>query len=88
MLTRKSESLENDGLFYVFVNLNGRIGQPSYHVVPSDVVAQYCRHTHSAWLATPGIGGRPHKDNSIRKFTDTEDRWKDRWDVLGLGGTL
>ena len=88
MLTKKAEKLENEGLFYAFVNLNGLESEPTYHIVPSSVVAESCRRTHSEWLATPGRGGRPHKDNSIRKFTDADDRWKDRWDVLGLWGAV
>lgn len=85
MLTKKAEALENDGLFYAFVNLNGLDAEPTYHIVPSAIVAERCRSSHSEWLATPGRGGRPHQDNSIRIFADAEDVWKDRWDVLDLG---
>ena len=84
MLTKKAETLESDGLFYAFVNLNGSDNQPTYHIVPSAVVAESCRTSHRNWLATPGRGGRPHKDNSIRIFADADDLWRDRWDVLGL----
>ena len=88
MLTKKAEGLENDGLFYVFVNLNGQESEPTYHVVPSSIVAEHCRRSHSDWLATPGRAGRPHKDNSIRIFGDAGDHWKDRWDLLDLGGAV
>lgn len=84
VLNKKAESLEEEGLFYVFVNLNGPDGPPSYHVVPSVVVAEYCRRTHRDWLNAPGRGGRQRKDSSVRKFWDRDDQWKDRWDVLDL----
>ncbi len=84
MLNKKAESLENDGLFYVFVNLNGLDTAPSYHVVSSAVVAEYCRRTHREWLEAPGRGGHQRMDSNIRKFWDRDDKWKDRWDVLGL----
>lgn len=84
VLNKKAESLENDGLFYVFVNLNGLDTAPSYHVVSSAVVAEYCRRTHREWLEAPGRGGHQRMDSNIRKFWDRDDKWKDRWDVLGL----
>jgi hypothetical protein len=85
VLNKKAESLEEEALFYVFVNLNGPDGSPSFHVVPSLVVAEYCRRTHGEWLNAPGRGGRQRKDSSVRKFWDRDDQWKDRWDVLGFG---
>lgn len=83
VLTNKADVLEEDGLFYVFVNLNG-LGAPSYHVVPSAVVAEYVRTDHREWLSKPGIKGQKRRDNNIRKFWDRDDQWKDRWDILGL----
>lgn len=87
VLTSKAEALEEDGLFYVFVNLNGA-GAPSYHVVPSTVVAEYIRTDHREWLSKPGRDGHQRKDSNIRKFWDRDDEWKDRWDVLGLEGAV
>ena len=84
LLNKKAEVLEEDGMFYVFVNLNGPNGSPSYHVVPSAIVAEHCRRTHSEWLNTSGRGGRQRKDSNMRKFGDPHDEWKDRWEVLGL----
>jgi hypothetical protein len=83
LLNKKAEAMEEDGLFYVFVNLNGS-GAPTCHVVPSAIVAEYVRRTHREWLAAPGRNGQSRKDTSMRKFKDTNDKWKDRWDVLGL----
>lgn len=83
LLNKKAETMEEVGLFYVFVNLNGS-GAPSYHIVSSPVVAEYVRRTHSEWLASPGRNGHKRKDTNMRKFEDPDDEWKDRWDVLGL----
>ena len=88
VLNKKAELLEEDGLFYVFVNLNGPEGSPSYHVVPSAVVAEYVRTDHREWLSKPGRNGHKHEDNNIRKFWDRNDEWKDRWDVLGLDSAV
>jgi hypothetical protein len=87
LLNKKAEAMEEKGLFYVFVNLNGS-GAPTYHVVPSAVVAEYVRRTHSEWLAAPGRDGQKRKDTSMRKFEDRDDEWKDRWDVLGLDSAV
>lgn len=84
VLNRKAETLEEEGLFYVFVNLNGPGGSPSYHIVPSAVVAEYVRTTHRTWLSKPGRNGQRRRDSNIRKFQDRDDAWKDRWDVLDL----
>jgi len=88
LLNKKAESMEENSLFYVFVNLNGPDGVPSFHVVPSAVEAEYLRRTHSEWLATPGRQGQERKDTSMRKFEDRDDDWKDRWDVLDLEGAV
>lgn len=55
VLNKKAETLEEDGLYYVFVNLNGPEGSPTYYVVPSAVVAEYCRRSHREWLPLPGV---------------------------------
>lgn len=83
-LNRKAETLAAPDLFYVFVNLNEPTGAPTYHIVPSAVVAEYVSRTHREWLATPGRNGQAHKDTGMRKFFDRDDEWLDRWDVLGM----
>jgi hypothetical protein len=81
----KIENGARPDLYFVFVNLNG-FGRPSYHIVPSKVVADYCRTNHAEWLATPGKGGRPHKDNAIRTFIDPDGKYLDQWEILENGG--
>ena len=65
----KHETMFGDDLFYVFVDVGK---QPSdlttLHVLPSKVVADCIRDCHQVWLETPGQGGRPHKDSSVRRL--------------------
>lgn len=84
ILTKKADSLISPKLFYVFVNLHGLHGQPEFFVVPSATVAAQGRKDHDDWLGSPGKGGRPHQDNSIRIFRDPDGAYKDRWDLLAL----
>ena len=84
MLNEKAEVMAEQNLFYVFVNLNGFDGKPTYHVVPSMVVAEHCQRTHREWLNTPGRGGQVHQDTPMRVFLDPEGMYADRWDLLGL----
>jgi hypothetical protein len=84
VLNQKAEALSEDTLFYVFVNLNGLDGRPSYHVVPSAIVAEYCFRTHREWLNAPGRGGHQRQDSTMRVFSDHEDEYADRWELLGL----
>lgn len=85
MLTKGIETAElAENLFFVFVSLNNLAG-PTFHVVPRTVVVRYATKGHAAWLATPGRGGRAHRDNPMRKFRDASGEYLDRWDLLGLG---
>ena len=85
MMNRKAEVDLAQNLFYVFVCLPGA-GEPSFYVVPRSVVATYVRESHQQWLATPGRKGQPHRDTDMRRFKDPDGKFKDRWDLLGLGG--
>lgn len=84
MLDQKAEGYQSKTLFYVFVNLNGSNQRPDYHVVPSKLVASYVTRTHQEWLAKPNRAGKPHRDQSIRQFKDTANKYRDRWDLLAL----
>ena len=65
----KHEKLIVNDLFYVFVDVGK---QPSdrttCYVLPSIVVADCIRRCHKIWLDTPGRGGRPHRDSSVRRL--------------------
>lgn len=84
ILNEKAESFHSPTHFYVFIAL-GEVGQsPEYHVVPSTVVARTVRDGHRLWLKKPGRNGRKHVDNPVRKFSDLDDAYLNRWDLLGL----
>jgi len=70
--------------FYVFVNLNGPDERPAYHVVPGKDVADYVRESHRRWISTLGRDGTPRHDTSMRHFKDVENKYLDRWELLGL----
>lgn len=83
MMNKKAEADLADNLFYVFVCLPAST-LPAYYIVPRKDVAKWVRESHRRWLATPGRGGRLHNDTDMRRFTDPEEKYRDRWDLLGL----
>lgn len=83
LVNKKVEAQTASNIYFVFVAL-GVQGQPRYHVVPSRVVAEYCRRTHHEWLAQPGRKGQKHKDTDMRVFKDPTDQYLNRWDLLRL----
>lgn len=83
MLNKKAEEDTAENLFYVFVRLNG-LDSPDYYIVPRVEVAKRVRESHQEWLETPGRGGRPHVDNPLRRFSDPDNVYRDRWGLLGL----
>jgi hypothetical protein len=81
-----NEKIEKDiatNLFFVFVRLNG-LDAPEYHIVPRADVVKYVSEDHKQWLSKPGRKGQAHKDNSIRNFTDMDQKYLNRWELLGL----
>jgi len=84
ILNEKCETFVSDDHFYVFVVLGGVLERPSYHIVASRVVAKHTSTSHRHWLRTPGRGGRRHVDSSMRKFSDPDDEYHEKWDLLGL----
>jgi hypothetical protein len=83
LLDKKVETLGAPNIYFVFVALGAP--QPRYHVVPSNVVAEYCARTHREWLYQPGRGGRARKDTPMRLFKDSTDEYLGNWSILGLG---
>ena len=84
MLNEKSENYYADNLFYVFVNLKEGNERPDFFIVPSKIVAKYITKSHKGWLKKPNRAGGKHKNTSMRKFSDKEDKYLERWDILGL----
>ena len=84
ILGDKSEDYFSDTHFYAFVGLGDDNQRPVFHIVPSCVVAETIKSSHRAWLMGTTPSGKPRKDSSIRKFADKDDRYLERWDLLGL----
>jgi len=84
LMSQKVEDYYADNLFFIFVNLNENKSAPDYFVVPSKVVADHAKTTHSEWLKIPNRKGESHIDTPMRKFTDPQEKYLNRWDLLGL----
>lgn len=84
VLNQKAEDYFSKNLFYVFVNLNDNKKAPNFFIVPSNIVAKYCKKKHFTWLETPNKMGGKHKDSSMRKFDDPNEEYLNKWDLLGL----
>lgn len=84
MVDEKAESFQSETLFYIFVNLKGVGENPAFHVVPSKIVATAVYESHRTWLSEPKRSGGARKDSSMRRFKDPENKYLDRWDLLGL----
>jgi hypothetical protein len=84
ILNEKVEKNVATNLFFVFVRLIGHHDAPKYHIVPLADVVKYVSEDHKDWLSRPGRKGQAHKDNSIRNFADIDEKYLDRWDLLGL----
>ena len=77
----KNENIVGDNIMYIFVSLN-EFDIPAYHIVPSKVVSETVKKSHQEWLNTPGKRGQKHNDNPMRKFSDIDDKYLNRWDLL------
>lgn len=91
----KHERIVNDQLFYCFVDFGQALTeQPKCWIIPSCIVADVLQKSHTAWLQSPGRGGRPHKDWDMRRITHSYnhetynrplgwlDEFRDTWDQL------
>lgn len=85
ILGKKAEGFHHPAHFYVFVGLANLGERPRFHVVPSEVVAEFVTRTHREWLSGAKKNGEPRKDTNMRKFDDHEDTYRDRWDLLEAG---
>lgn len=83
----KSEDFVSEAHFYVFVKLRTEFERPAYYIVPSKVVAHYIYTTHREWLKGKKANGSQRKDSAMRIFSDPEDKYLEKWDLLGLSGS-
>jgi hypothetical protein len=98
----KHEKLNEDNLFYCFVDLPADLSKPpTTYILPSKTVADCLSTTYCAWLETPGRGGRAHQDTEMRRllpeysFDDPRAKkyslgwlepYKEAWDILPIKG--
>ena len=40
--------------------------------------------THQRWLKTPGLKRQQYQDTPMRKFGDNENKYLNKWELLGL----
>src|SRR6202030_468684 len=83
ILNEKIEKNVATNLIFVFVRLNG-YDAPKYHIVPLADVVKCVSDDHKQWLSKPGSKGQAHKDNPVRNFADMDEKYLDRWELLGL----
>ena len=83
ILGPKSEHLEGDNIFYIFVHLH-ELGTPEYYIIPSKVVAKDIRNGYTWWLSQTTKSGKPHNPNNVRNFIikDEFKIYKDAWNLL------
>jgi len=84
ILSDKAEGFTPKNHFYVFVRLGTSTDRPAYHIVPSQVVANYVKSRHRAWLNGKKPDGGQRKDSAMRKFRDEENKYNEKWELLGL----
>ena len=82
ILSKKNEDLQGANLIYVFVNLKQDNSRPDFYIVPSEIVANTVKESHSTWLATLGRKGQKHNDSNVRVFFDPYCDFKEKWEFI------
>lgn len=82
VLNKKSENKFNNNFFYIFVSLKDEFERPDFFIVPSKVVSNFVKNSHSTWLETLGRKGQLHNDTNMRKFEDKKGVYLEKWDLL------
>ena len=70
ILNKKSETFFSDNHFYILVAVSALGERPTFHIVPSIIVAKRVTEDHSNWLSGTKRDGSAGKDSSMRKFYD------------------
>jgi hypothetical protein len=84
ILNKKSEDYLSSNHYYVFVSLKPLGLRPEYYIVPSEIVARYCRETHRKWLSGFKKDGSSRQDSNMRKFKDESRKYLEAWDLIKL----
>jgi hypothetical protein len=79
------EKEHSPDLFFVFVDLGDVNEIPSFHIVPSNIVAEYCKTKADDWIhAASGKDRETREKYNNWKFRDKESFYLNRWDLLCL----
>lgn len=81
LLNKKAETISEENLLYIFVNLNGLGELPDFYLVSSEEVAKSVRDGHENWLSTPGKKGQARTDTPMRMFL-SDGTHKNNWTLL------
>lgn len=91
-LGEKAENPIGENFFWVLAGIpTPRSQLPfEYFIIPSMELAAQVKKSHQLWLATPGKGGVPHKQTTMRNiFTNRKlntgwdiQIYKNRWDLI------
>ena len=84
ILSKKSEEYYSNNHYYIFVALGNTNERPSFHIVPSKIVADYTFNDHANWLKGKKRDGSFRKDTSMRKFNDHENKYLEAWQRIKL----
>lgn len=91
LLNKKSEEeTKVQNHFYVFVNLHDINGLPEYYIIPNNILANYIREKHKAWLGKTTKKGKAHVDSNVRGFKPGADdkafaeEYRNNWQALGI----
>ena len=82
ILNRKDEEPRGKDHFFVFVLLQGEGKRPSFHIVPSSIVANYIKTSHRDWLRGKRPDGQPRKDTPMRQYCDGKKEYLEQWHLL------
>jgi hypothetical protein len=82
ILNKKDEVPRSGSHFFVFVLLQGEGKRPSFHIVPSLIVADHIETSHRRWLQGKRPDGQPRKDTSMRQYCDSNKQYLEQWHLL------
>lgn len=82
LLGASAERFFSASHYYFFVVLKTLGDRPDFHIVPSKVVADSVSESHRTWLSQPKRDGSARKDSSMRKFSDHDGTYLERWELL------
>jgi hypothetical protein len=84
VLSEKAETYCSETLFYIFVLLKEGKERADFYIVPSIDVADHVKKSHSEWVEKGKNYGRTPNSSKLRNFFDKEQKYLERWDLLGL----